>query len=301
MSHPVTCAKNADQCPGLIMLEGRQKQCTSEQKQADDVEAELERQEQVAAQEHGIRWLANIVEGADCQEKRLLTDPLKPRPKPHIMLKLPNDPSMELMNPEQDFNDGNGSLGEGPYLENNNGSQVDKVSDEDEASSQQHEVKLVHLSIFSCLTTMILLTETILFYWDCLDFSYHQHSQATAKDKFTGAADVKDWADKLTSKSLHMSLSQQSLSTNSHPPRTTPGTSTGSALKVPCSTPISSGTSHASHASHASCASLITCPASPDDIIAWSQPCDFYFDGPYIDGSDEVECNAVLKPFKQDI
>ncbi|KIK22184.1 hypothetical protein PISMIDRAFT_102910 [Pisolithus microcarpus 441] len=148
MSCPVTCAKNADQRPGLIMLEGRQKQCTSEQKQANDVEAKLERQEQCS-----IRCLANIVEGTDCQEKRLLTDPPKPRPKLCIVLKLPNDPSTELTNPEQDFNAGNGSLGEGPYLENNNGNQVDKVDNEDEASSQvvpkrQHTQKLRHAMLF---------------------------------------------------------------------------------------------------------------------------------------------------------
>ncbi|KIK25375.1 hypothetical protein PISMIDRAFT_48225, partial [Pisolithus microcarpus 441] len=68
---------------------------TSEQKQADDTQVELKRQEQVAAQECGIRQLANIVEEADYQEKRLLTDPPRPRPKPHIVLKLPNDPSMD--------------------------------------------------------------------------------------------------------------------------------------------------------------------------------------------------------------
>ncbi|KAI6096717.1 hypothetical protein F5141DRAFT_1220509 [Pisolithus sp. B1] len=38
---------------------------------------------------------------------------------------------MELTNPEQDFNDGNGLLGEGPYLENNNGGQVDKSQPHD--------------------------------------------------------------------------------------------------------------------------------------------------------------------------
>ncbi|KAI6019025.1 hypothetical protein PISMIDRAFT_107644 [Pisolithus microcarpus 441] len=141
MPHPVTCAKNADQCPGLIILEGRQKRCTLEQKQADDTQVELKRQEQVAAQEHGIRWLANIVEEADYQEKMLLTDPPKPRPKPCMELKLPNDPPMDLENPEQDFNagkdiNGDGLPGERSYPENNTGSQDNKVGDEDEASTQ---------------------------------------------------------------------------------------------------------------------------------------------------------------------
>ncbi|KAI6010396.1 hypothetical protein BKA83DRAFT_4132748 [Pisolithus microcarpus] len=186
----------------------------------------------------------------------------------------------ELTNPEQDFNAGNGSLGEGPYLENNNGNQVDKVDNEDEASSQvvpkrQHTQKLRHAMLFKQHEVKAKLC------------------QVTAKDEFAGAGDIKDWADKLTSsKSLHTLLSQQSLSTNSCPPRSTSGTSTGSALKVSCSTPISSGASHASHASCASHASLMTCPASPDDLPAWSQPRDFYFDGPYIDGSDEAEHDA---------
>ncbi|KAI6006920.1 hypothetical protein EDD15DRAFT_2190587 [Pisolithus albus] len=211
---------------------------------------------------------------------------------------------MELTNPEQDFNVGNGSLGEGPHLEND-GSQVDKVGDEDEASSQvvpkrQRAQKTSTRDAVQAARgegEVVVGAETADKTW-----SEKGKHQVTAKDEFAGAGDIKDWVDKLTSsKSLHTLLSQRSLSANSRPPRSTSGTSAGSALKVPCSTPVSSGASQASHVSRASRASLITHPPSPDDLPAWSQPRDFYFNGPYIDGSDEVECNTALKLFKQDI
>ncbi|KAI6003077.1 hypothetical protein EDD15DRAFT_2192468 [Pisolithus albus] len=224
---------------------------------------------------------------------------------------------MELENPEQDFIagkdvNGDGLPGERPYPENNTGSQEDKDGDEDEASTQvvpkrQHMQKTLTRDAVQAARGE---GEDVASA-DNKNRSEKGKHQVTAKNDFAGAREVKDWADKLaSSKSLHTLLSQRSLSTNSRPPRSTSGTSTGSALKVPCSTPISSGASHASrasrasrasHASGASGASLITRPPSPDDLPAWSQPRDIYLDSPYIDGSDEVERDAILEPSKQDI
>ncbi|KIM57502.1 hypothetical protein SCLCIDRAFT_28837 [Scleroderma citrinum Foug A] len=58
---------------------------------------------------------------------------------------------------------------------------------------------------------MILLTETVLYYWDCLDGLYRQSSLESTKDGFAGVGPVKDWADKLASvKPLHPLLSRDS-------------------------------------------------------------------------------------------
>ncbi|KAI5990932.1 hypothetical protein EDD15DRAFT_2197724 [Pisolithus albus] len=209
---------------------------------------------------------------------------------------------MELENPEQDFIagkdvNGDGLPGERPYPENNTGSQEDKDGDEDEASTQvvpkrqRMQKTLTRDAIQAARGEGEDVASA-----DNKNRSEKGKHQVTAKNDFAGAGEVKDWADKLaSSKSLHTLLSQRSLSTNSRPPRSTSGTSTGSALKVPCSTPISSGASHASRAS------LITHPPSPDDLPAWSQPRDIYLDSPYIDSGDEVEHDTILKPSKQDI
>ncbi|KIO12265.1 hypothetical protein M404DRAFT_90249, partial [Pisolithus tinctorius Marx 270] len=81
MSHPTTCANNAHQHPGYILLEGKQVQHTSEQKQADNSQTKQARLEQAATREQGIKCLANIVEETEHQEKKLLNDIPKPRPK----------------------------------------------------------------------------------------------------------------------------------------------------------------------------------------------------------------------------
>ncbi|KAF8837099.1 hypothetical protein BDN67DRAFT_1014127 [Paxillus ammoniavirescens] len=80
MSHPVTRAKNSSQHPGQIVLEGKQKRCTSEQKQADDAQAE------------------HILNRTEQEEENLLTNP--PRPRPRIVVKSPVDPSTRLENSE---------------------------------------------------------------------------------------------------------------------------------------------------------------------------------------------------------
>ncbi|KAI5986656.1 hypothetical protein EDD15DRAFT_2200040 [Pisolithus albus] len=92
MSRPTTRAKNAHQHPGHIILEGKQKRRTSEQKQADDAAAERAREEQEAAQERGIQRLANIIDDTIQEEENRLTNPPKPRPRLRLIVK---DPSHE--------------------------------------------------------------------------------------------------------------------------------------------------------------------------------------------------------------
>ncbi|KAG6369747.1 hypothetical protein JVT61DRAFT_13616 [Boletus reticuloceps] len=78
---------------------------------------------------------------------------------------------------------------------------------------------------------MLVLTKTILFYWDSIDYNYRQGSQA-AKDEFAG---ITDWAEKLaSSKSLHSILSQHSTSS-----RYARSTSTTTGRKAPHITPAS--------------------------------------------------------------
>lgn len=49
----------------------------------------------------------------------------------------------------------------------------------------------------------LLLTETVLFYWDCIDFICRENGQvAEAKDEWASVGDVKDWVDKLASQAL---------------------------------------------------------------------------------------------------
>ena len=62
MSRPTTRAKNINQRPGLVLLEGMQKRRTSEQKQADDEHAEQERLEQEAAHQRAIKHISNIMD-----------------------------------------------------------------------------------------------------------------------------------------------------------------------------------------------------------------------------------------------
>ncbi|KAI6017376.1 hypothetical protein BKA83DRAFT_4481287 [Pisolithus microcarpus] len=152
---------------------------------------------------------------------------------------------MDLKNPEQDFNAGkdiNGDRlpGERSYLENNTGSQDDKVGNEDKASTQV-VLKRQHMQkTLTCNAVQAAQGEGENAVSADKNWSKKGKHQVTAKNNFVGAGEVKDWADKLTSsKSLHMLLSQQSLSTISHHPRSTSSTSTGSALKFPLVLPMS--------------------------------------------------------------
>ncbi|KIK76930.1 hypothetical protein PAXRUDRAFT_168378 [Paxillus rubicundulus Ve08.2h10] len=62
MSCLVTHAKNANQHPGQVVLDLKQKKHTSEQKQADDAQAETMQKGQEAVRQHDIDHLASIMD-----------------------------------------------------------------------------------------------------------------------------------------------------------------------------------------------------------------------------------------------
>ena len=80
MLHPVTHVKNANQHPGQIILDMKQKQHTSEQKCQDDTCIEQEKDKKEAAQAHAIKWVADTVISETKAEKTLLTKCWHPRP-----------------------------------------------------------------------------------------------------------------------------------------------------------------------------------------------------------------------------
>lgn len=84
MSHPVTHAKNANQHPGQIILDMKQKQRTSEQKCQDDARIEQEKDKKEAAQAHAIKQVADAIISETEAEKTLLTKRWHPRP--HLAL-----------------------------------------------------------------------------------------------------------------------------------------------------------------------------------------------------------------------
>ena len=70
---PVTHAKNANQHPGKIILDMKQKHRTSEQKYQDDTRKEVEKQEQQAAQVQAIKRVAKALNKGTEAEQHLLT------------------------------------------------------------------------------------------------------------------------------------------------------------------------------------------------------------------------------------
>ena len=133
MSRPATRPKNTSQHPGHILLEGKQNRHTTEQKQLDDAWAEQQLQEKEAAQEQGIKWLANIVEQSVQDEGLCIANPLRPRPRPRVISKTA-DPSVASGGPNDGTNpDGSRIQGVeevGPVIEED--TEVDTgVSDEE--------------------------------------------------------------------------------------------------------------------------------------------------------------------------
>ena len=104
---------------------------------------------------------------------------------------------------------------------------------------------------------MILLTETVLFYWDCLDYLCRQSTVTQVdKDNWAGIGEITDWADTLaSSKSLHTRSIPASARTSS---------------RASCLTSASS-----------------TRPSTPHE----SEGCNSY-----IRGNDEAEHNAMSNP-----
>lgn len=122
-----------------------------------------------------------------------------------------------------------------------------------------------------------LLTETVLFYWDCIDLS----NQVSAKNDITNTGRVKDWADKVASaKFLHPLSSQRSTSKTSSRVRSISSSAvTSTPFKDPRATPVSDGPRASS---------------PTNDAASESQECDSY-----IQGSDQSECQAMPNPLSK--
>ena len=81
MSHrPVTRAKNANQHPGHVILDMRQKHRTLEQKRQDNARIEEGKKKQEAAQGRAIKRVANTIISETEAEKNRLTRRQHPRP-----------------------------------------------------------------------------------------------------------------------------------------------------------------------------------------------------------------------------
>ena len=78
LRRPVTRAKNANQHPGKIILDMKQKHHTSEQKYQDDTRKEVEKQEQQAAQAQAIQRVAKALNKGTEAEQNLLTTRHRP-------------------------------------------------------------------------------------------------------------------------------------------------------------------------------------------------------------------------------
>ena len=98
MARPTTCSNNSSQHPGQVVLDTKQEWCTSEQKQANNVQAEQLRLEQVEAEEQAVQQVASIIEQTEQEAKNLLINALKPRPC--IIVKLSVNPSIQQDNSE---------------------------------------------------------------------------------------------------------------------------------------------------------------------------------------------------------
>ncbi|KIJ05536.1 hypothetical protein PAXINDRAFT_21218 [Paxillus involutus ATCC 200175] len=282
MSRPVTRSKNSTQHPGQILLEGKQKRRTSEQKQADDAQVEQSRREQVAAREQGFKRVANIIDRMAQEEENLLTNP--PKPRPRIVVKSPVDPSTTLENSGH-------SSGAEMVLEGLPGDGPEGSESQPEDSQQLEEESDDEILGTQILSRMQRRQKTVT--RDAVQAALQEvrvgsskpekqkqlalQSQASTKNTITGVGEVKDWADKLaSSKYLNTLPSQRSTSSNSRHARSI-SSGTGSLIKDPCATPLSSGT-------------RLSTPTS-DNLASESQECDSY-----IQGGDQGERKAMHNP-----
>ncbi|KAF9233391.1 hypothetical protein BU15DRAFT_80144 [Melanogaster broomeanus] len=121
---------------------------------------------------------------------------------------------------------------------------------------------------------MIALTETVLFYWDSVDYLCRQSNQASVKEDWAGVGEVRDWADKLaSSKPINplLSGSQRSTSASRHVRSIS---TSGSLIKGPHGTLVTASSARVTTASNVT--------------TTESQECNSY-----ILGDDQVECNAM--------
>ncbi|KAI5980709.1 hypothetical protein EDD15DRAFT_2381486 [Pisolithus albus] len=234
--------------------------------------------------ERGIQRLANIIDSSIQEEESQLTNPPKPKPRLHLIIKDPSQDSVDMTKSvfgdddrvESDMigmdlsggslidsqgggewlvdggeeldNELEGSLNEVAQKRKRTqkasshdavlaargklvgADEANRIADRHSMDSQKRKPDSSRYTVFpslSMLTTMILLTETVLFYWDCINSSLE-----VDKSKYSGVGEVVDWADKLaSSKPLHTLLSQRSAS-NSCYVWSVSSTGTGSQIRV---------------------------------------------------------------------
>ena len=97
MSQPATRQKNSCQRSGLIILEGKQKRRTSEQKQADDTRAQMKKLEKLTVEKEGLERVANLIDRAVQEEESILTN--WPKPRLCIIVKPPVNLGHKLSSP----------------------------------------------------------------------------------------------------------------------------------------------------------------------------------------------------------
>ena len=227
MSHPVTRAKNANQHPGKIVLDMKQKHHNSEQKCQDDARMEQEKNKQDAAQACAIKRVADTLISETEAEKNLLTRCWHPRPHSALSQVQPSttngmqsdanrlaDRTYQSHFLDASELDAQISLGDGmDNMGRNDGEEDEEVPDKEAVSvktkkrsaqkvttrdlveaarTSLHQFPGNHtaLVIFHLYSSpqMLLLTETVLFYWDLFDAS------SSAKEGGAGFGRVRDWA-----------------------------------------------------------------------------------------------------------
>lgn len=80
-SRPATRAKNADQHPGRIILDGKKKRRTPDEREAEDTRTQQKKHEQEAARVRGIKRLANLIDDSVEAEQQQLTNASMPKPR----------------------------------------------------------------------------------------------------------------------------------------------------------------------------------------------------------------------------
>ncbi|KAF9234301.1 hypothetical protein BU15DRAFT_65844 [Melanogaster broomeanus] len=293
--------------PGQILLEGKQKRRTSEQKQADDAQAEQERLEQEAAHGHGIKRLANIIDESMREEESRLTNPPRPRPQPRVIVKGSVRSSVVPESPE----DGGDVDGLDFEMVGKDGMDIEMTSDllassqgdgnmevegqeEDDDELKETLTQVVSKRKRSQKTS----TRDAVFAaargsscGEINDQADRRTDSGSAdgqkrklasshpdagKNHYAGIGEIADWADKLSSsKPLHTLLSQHS-TTNSRYARSVSSAGTGSQSKLH----VTPASTHSS--------------ARPSTPTTNNPPVSETHDvSPYIQGSNNIERQAI--------
>ncbi|KAF8126258.1 hypothetical protein EV363DRAFT_1452995 [Boletus edulis] len=296
MTRPTTRSKNSSQRPGQVVLDTKQKRRTSEQKQADDAQAEQLRLEQVEAREQAVQRVAKIIEQTEQEAKDLLAN--APKPRPRIVVKPPVDPSVQQDNPEAGSGGRKGVSGS-PSPEDDSES-VDAHQEEGDNE------RLTQLVPSKKPRTQKTFTRNAV---EAARSNYQHESDVTdvgsqssrqpenlrsrepapniqAKNSIAGTGGTGDWADKLAAfKSSHPTQRSSSSKLNSRHARTVSSASVATSLLTqdPQETSVSAGTRASSPTDRASSpTNHASSPTNETQLTLGPQD-------PYIQGSDECE------------